>query len=90
MIRIRRESETLIYGEYELIFGDHEDIYAYLRHGKDEDYLVVVNMFNKEVDIDYSDYTVDELVLSNYDVDDATETNFTLRPYEARLLKLKR
>ena len=46
-------------------------------------------MFGENIDIDFSEYTVDELVLSNYDVEDEKETTFKLRPYEARLLKLK-
>ena len=46
MIDIRRESETLIYGSYELIEADHPAVYAYLRHGEDEQYLIVTNLFN--------------------------------------------
>lgn len=88
MIKIRRESETLIYGEYELILGDHPDVYAYLRKGEKDTYLIVVNMFDKELDLDLSDYQAEELVLSNYEVDQPLNLDMTLRPYEARLVKL--
>lgn len=90
MIDIRRESETLIYGSYELIEADHPSVYAYLRHGEDEQYLIVTNLFNEHETMDFSDYHFEELVLSNYIVTDELKTEFTLRPYEARLYRLSK
>lgn len=90
MIDIRRESETLIYGSYELIEADHPAVYAYLRHGEDEQYLIVTNLFNDHETMDFSDYHFEELVLSNYLVTDELKTEFTLRPYEARLYRLSK
>lgn len=88
MIRIRRESDTLIYGSYTLLLPDHEDVYAYLRSSEQEDYLVVVNMFDDQVELDLSDYTLDQLILANYTVSCPLNANMSLRPYEARLYKL--
>lgn len=88
MIKVRRESDALVYGAYQLILDDHPEVYAYLRQGDKENYLVVVNMFDKKVDIDLSDYKVKELVLSNYQVENPEATTLQLRPYEARLCKV--
>lgn len=88
MINIRRESETLIYGSYELIEAEHPKVYAYLRNGENDRYLVVTNLFDDYETMDFSDYHFEELVLSNYMVTDRLNTKFTLRPYEARLYKL--
>lgn len=88
MIKVRRESDALVYGAYQLILDDHPEVYAYLRQGDKENYLVVVNMFDKKVDIDLSDYKVKELVLSNYQVENPEATTLQLRPYEARLCKI--
>lgn len=88
MIKVRRESDALVYGSYQLILDDHPEVYAYLRQGDKENYLVVVNMFDKKVDIDLSDYKVKELVLSNYQVENPEATTLQLRPYEARLCKI--
>lgn len=88
MIKVRCESDALVYGSYQLILDDHPEVYAYLRQGDKENYLVVVNMFDKKVDIDLSDYKVKELVLSNYQVENPEATTLQLRPYEARLCKI--
>ena len=88
MIEIRRNSDTLIYGSYELIKAAHSSVYAYLRHYKDVTYLVVVNMFDEHEEMDFTDYKSDELILSNYKVADSSTTRFNLRPYEARMYKL--
>lgn len=90
MIEVRKDSETLIYGSYELIEEKHASVYAYLRHGQEEDYLVVVNMFDQHEEMDFSAYEIDSLVLANYEVVDGLANEFTLRPYEARLYKLKK
>lgn len=90
MIEVRRDSETLIYGSYELIEEEHASVYAYLRHGQEEDYLVVVNMFDQHEEMYFSEYEIDSLILANYEVMDDLANEFTLRPYEARLYKLKK
>jgi glycosidase len=90
MIEVRKDSETLIYGSYELIEEEHASVYAYLRHGQEEDYLVVVNMFDQHEEMYFSEYEIDSLILANYEVMDDLANEFTLRPYEARLYKLKK
>lgn len=88
MIRIRRESETLIYGSYELVLPLHKRVYAYLRKGSDETYLIVVNMFETETEVDLSAFNLSNIVQSNYTVINPTDREVVLRPYEARLYKV--
>lgn len=88
MIQIRKSSETLIYGSYEIIEENHPSVYAYLRHGVEEDYLIVVNMFEEHEKMDFTAYHLSELVLTNYKITDPLAKEFTLRPYEARMYKL--
>ncbi|MDN6640903.1 MAG: alpha-glucosidase [Tetragenococcus sp.] len=90
MIQIRRHSETLIYGSYELIKEKHPSVYAYLRHGKKGDYLVAVNMFADHEKMDFTNYELKELVLANYEVNDPLNNQFVLRPYEARMYKISK
>lgn len=90
MIDIRRRSETLIYGTYELIEEKHPSVYAYLRHGEQEDFLIMVNMFDGREKMDFSKYNLKELVLANYEVNDRLNNSILLRPYEARMYKISK
>lgn len=90
MIELRKSSETLIYGTYDLIAEDHEQVYAYTRTLNDQRYVVIVNMFDQETTLDLSDeMSFAELTLTNYGIEDELNANLTLRPFEARIYKLK-
>ena len=90
LITLRKSSEALIYGSYHLVKGDHEQVYSYLRHGKDANYLIVVNMFIEPTNIDFSKhYQFESMVLSNYTGMNETDTTLRLRPFEARVYKVK-
>lgn len=91
LCKLKKESETLIYGKYDLILEDDDNIFAYTRTLKDEKYIVITNLSDNEVNYSYDNAVLsyEKLVLSNYSVDkheDITELN--LRPYEARLYKI--
>lgn len=89
MIQMRKTTPALIYGHYELVAEDHEQVYAYLRAFEGVEYVVVVNMFNEKTVIDLSDeLELGELKLSNYTVRDELNPRMALRPYEARVYKV--
>ena len=90
MINIRKENKTLIYGSYELILEDHEKIYAYTRIMGEERFVIIVNLSHDNVTYSYNiDLSSDGLLLSNYIVEKhGLETEFDLRPYEARIYKV--
>lgn len=88
MIALRKSSETLIYGSYELVLADHEQVYAYTRTLEAEQYLIIVNLFGIEahVDLNVLDMTEEaELVLTNVET---ISTLTTFSPYEARVYRL--
>lgn len=90
MIELRKSTDTLIYGSYDLIAEDHDQVYAYTRTLEDDRYFIVVNMFDQQTTLDLSsDMTFAELKMSNYRVHDALNSNMTLRPFEARIYRLK-
>ena len=92
MIKIRKEYKTLIYGSYDLILDEDEKIYAYTRTMNNERFIVIVNLSQDEAKYNYDeDLNYQGLLLSNYKVDEhSLIKEFTLRPYEARLYKLKK
>ncbi|WP_455430355.1 alpha-glucosidase C-terminal domain-containing protein [Paracerasibacillus soli] len=77
MIRLREENDVLIYGSYELTMMDHEDIFAYKRVYGNETYLVLANLFAKEVTVEFPNELAGEqaeLKLSNYEVENGYKT----------------
>ncbi|MCB9098601.1 MAG: alpha-glucosidase [Anaerolineales bacterium] len=93
LIRLRRENPVIVYGRYDLILDDHEEIYAFTRTLDDDRLLVILNfrettpLFSLPAEIQF---TGQELLISNYAVDAAEAIrSLTLRPFEARVYRLR-
>ncbi|WP_288222493.1 alpha-glucosidase [uncultured Clostridium sp.] len=92
MIKIRKENEALIYGEYKLILEDDESIYSYIREFDNKRFIIMTNLTGKHVEFKYEKELLkyEKLLLSNYKVEAHSDiANVLLKPYEARLYKLK-
>lgn len=90
LINLRKEHEVMVYGDLELLFKEDENIFAYTRSYNDENLLIVLNFFGKEVEVDLTEavkHKEVELLISNYVVDNLKINNVSLRPYEARVYK---
>jgi oligo-1,6-glucosidase len=93
LIRLRKEHDIIVYGSYELILEDDEQIYAYIRKLENEQLLVITN-FSAETPTfalpNHITFTEKQLLISNYPVDENEEIQtILLKPYEARVYKLK-
>lgn len=93
LIQLRKQHEIIVYGKYDLILEDNEQIYAYTRSLADEKLLVVCNFvgenatFTLPADMSFESK---QLLIHNYDVDDREEIcSIKLKPYEARAYLLK-
>ncbi|SHF94973.1 glycoside hydrolase family 13 protein [Ornithinibacillus halophilus] len=94
LIQLRKTHPIIVYGDYDLILDEHEQIYAYTRTYEGEKLLVLTNFSEEEVKFDLpSDvsFEADELLISNYPQNGGVEdyNSFTLKPYEARVYKGK-
>lgn len=90
MIQLRRESDTLIYGDFKLILEPHDYVFAYTRSLGDERYLIVANLFDEPTKVILPNElaaTEKELILTNYKETLTHKEEF--RPYEARVYKMK-
>lgn len=88
LIQLRRENDVLIYGSYDLVLEEHNQIFAYTRTLENQLMLVLVNLFEKETSFelgDSFDITRAELLLSNYGKITANK----MQPYEARVYRIK-
>ncbi len=91
LIQLRKENPVFVYGAYDLILDDHEEIYAFTRTLDSDRLLVILNfsgntpVFELPKNISFTSH---ELVISNYKVDDDDIRRIGLRPYESRVYRL--
>ncbi|WP_304969472.1 glycoside hydrolase family 13 protein [Romboutsia ilealis] len=77
MIQLKKSSECLIYGKYNLILEEDPNIFAYERILNDEKFLVICNLKNECANYNYELLTLKykNLILSNYNVDNHKDLN---------------
>ncbi|WP_160689686.1 alpha-glucosidase [Clostridium sp. C2-6-12] len=92
LIKIRKANPIVVYGKYELILENHNEIFAYTRSLDKEKLLVICNFTSsnsKFVLEDKIEFKTKELLISNYEInEDESINNIELKPYEARMYKL--
>ena len=93
LIRLRKDNPIIVYGRYDLILESHREIYAFTRTLEDDRLLVILNFtenkpaFELPSSVVFSDK---ELLIGNYAVDPVEDLRLvSLRPYEARVYKLR-
>ncbi len=93
LIQLRKKYPIMVYGIYDLILEDHEQIYAYTRSFKGEQWLVICNFSGEEADFQMPaevEMTRQELIIANLEVDPTENiSSFTLKPYEARVYQIR-
>jgi oligo-1,6-glucosidase len=89
LVKLRKNNPLLVYGEYRLLDADNPKIYAYLRTGDGQKFLVLLNfsavLARANIQIPSSDLI---MILSNFP-SSGRKASFELRPYEAQIYKLK-
>ncbi len=91
MIALRKSEDIFVYGTYDLVFEDHQEIYAYIRTLGEKRVLILCNLTNKQTSINLEKITVstDQLLLSNIPVEEHESIQeLTLKPFEARIYSL--
>ena len=93
LIKLRKEHPIFVYGDYELLLEDDQEIYAYTRTLDEEQLLVILNFsadqpqFNLPAKVKFNQK---QLLISNYKVNKQEKIDqIKLQPYEARVYKLK-
>ena len=87
LIKLRHESDLIVYGTYDLILDDDKDIYAYTRTLGDEKLIVYCNFSENTREVELpEEFTDGKILISNYS-DAAVNEKITLRPYEAIVIQ---
>ena len=91
LIKLKKSNEALIYGVYDLILEEDENIFAYTRTLNNEKFLIMANLTGENAKYMYEKEKLNskDLILNNYEVcEHKNLTEFTLKPYECRVYKL--
>ncbi|ELC8398830.1 alpha-glucosidase [Clostridium perfringens] len=91
LIKLKKSNEALIYGVYDLILEEDENIFAYTRTLNNEKFLIMANLTGENAKYMYEKEKLNskDLILNNYEVcEHKNLTEFTLKSYECRVYKL--
>mgnify|MGYP004658531007 FL=1 len=87
LIQLRKEHDIMVYGTYQLLFLEDEDLYIYTRTLEEEKWLIVCNFHEKTRK--FRCKRAGQVMLSNYADTPATEKIAELRPYEAVIYQME-
>ena len=86
LIRLRKENEIIVYGKYELLLPEDENIFAYTRTLGNKKLITVCNFSKSEQKFDFTGYENAKVLISNYGVD--IRDGGILKPYSAVVMLL--
>ncbi|MFK4786041.1 alpha-glucosidase [Fusobacterium sp. MFO224] len=91
LIKLKKNSKTLIYGKFNLMLKNIEDVFVYSRKLNDEEYLIISNLSEKIKKIKLKGYEnkTKELLIGNYKNENHFLGRIILRPYECLVYKIK-
>ena len=84
LIALRKEYPIIVYGVYELLIPESEELYVYTRSLEEQKLLVICNFTDKEIGYQMSEEFADHcttVLISNYNRENV-EPEMMLRPYE--------
>ena len=90
MTQIRNENLVLVYGDYDMILDDHEQIYAYTRTLNEDKMLILLNFTDQKVQADLPEsLKLGETIINNYPNNHFEGNNPVLmEPYQALVVQL--
>ena len=86
LIRLRKEKDIIVYGGFEPLYRDDEQIFAYIRRQDQEKLLTVCNFSDKNAEMEIpEEFKGAECLITNLDRT-VFEGKIVLKPYEAFVL----
>jgi len=90
MIQVRKANPVLIYGDYELLAPENEQLYAYTRTLDEIKALVLLNFSTGTVDYELpKGFKGDNILINNMDSLSMKGLRVQLQPYQAVILQPK-
>jgi len=89
LIRLRKEHELIVWGEYKELLPNDSQLFVYERSYKGETWLVIINFYQAPTFYKDEDRKVDTIIISNYEDSSDKIDDLTLRAFESIVYKLK-
>lgn len=90
MIKVRKGNPVLIYGDYQLLEPQNEQVYAYLRSSIDGVMLVLLNFSENVANLNLEELKlIKREVINNYESIEVSENSILLKPYQAVIFALE-
>ncbi|MFD1038328.1 alpha,alpha-phosphotrehalase [Virgibacillus byunsanensis] len=91
LINLRKKYDIITYGDYQLLFENDSQIFAYTRNWQNEKIIVISNFYAEvvSVNVNLGNVTEANILLSNYPDSNQTPDQLTLRPYESIVYYIK-
>ena len=87
LIALRKQNDILVYGTFELLCPEDEQIFAYTRTWNHQKWLIVCNFYEKPAEFQYT--AKGNVILSNYEQEQMISLEqIQLRPYEAIICEI--
>ncbi len=84
LIRLRKQKKILVYGDFQLLYRDHPQVFAYRRTYETEEILIICNFSDKEARLETTQtFATKNILISNYKDLVTNNGMLCLRPYEA-------
>ena len=87
MIKMRKKELGLIYGKFNPLLENDEDLFAYERIFQSNSFLVLLNFSGKNIYRAIKNIKAYDVLISNYDNNQIDKEGMELRPYEGIILK---
>ncbi|WML57819.1 alpha-glucosidase [Neobacillus sp. PS2-9] len=91
LIQLRKENEVIVYGNFQEIVEDHEQIYSFIREWDNERWLVVLNISEQQVEVKLPEFVSvleKKIIITNYKDQSDSSEELIMRPYQAIVYKI--
>ncbi len=79
-------ADTIVYGSFEPILREEDNLYAFYRRSNQQSLLVLANCQNRELTVTLPEEGYDTVLLNNYKIFQKTGRKFSLLPFQAVIL----
>lgn len=92
LVALRKQYPILIYGDYQMLFADHPEVFAWVRRYEGDWLLVINNFFGNHLTLPIPEQMQNwhgECLISNYAPRDQLAVSLELQPYESFALLIR-
>lgn len=92
LVALRKQYPILVYGDYQMLFADHPEVFAWVRRYEGELLLVINNFFGNHLTLPIPEQMQSwhgDCLISNYAPRDQLAVSLELQPYESFALLIR-